>query len=132
MGTYNQDLDPVLDRDGNVVPYGYDAGIDGMRVAVASQTLTLLDDASATGSWIVWPGGRGAFAAWGAFGGAAVKLQWSPDGGTTVIDADQGGDTYCTLTAAGSGLAELPSCVVRAHVSGGSGVSVTAILGRTG
>jgi hypothetical protein len=84
----------------------------------------LLVGASATGSALDWPGGRGAF--WlkdGTIGTATVKLQWSGDDGTTWIDADQGGDTNATFTAVGKmGNFDLPPGKLRANVSG-SGMS---------
>lgn len=81
----------------------------------------LLDNASATGTGVEWPGGKGVFSAYkGTFGGATVKLQWSLDAGTTWLDVDRSGDTYTTLTAAGSGIFELPECLIRASVASGS------------
>lgn len=73
-----------------------------------------------------WPGGRGAFAAYGTFGSGTVKLQWSPDDGTTWLDVDRSGDTYVTFTANGSGGFELPACQIRAVLSGSSAASVSA------
>jgi hypothetical protein len=81
----------------------------------------LLDNEAATGAAADWPGGKGVFTVYqGTFGGATVKLQWSPDDGTTWLDVDASGDTYTTMTAAGSGLFELPPCKIRAFVSGGT------------
>lgn len=82
--------------------------------------IKLLDAASASGSAVDWPGGRGAFSVpVGTFSGATVKLQWSPDDGTTFLDVDRSGDTYVTLTAAGSGLFDLPVCKIKAVITGG-------------
>lgn len=79
----------------------------------------LLANASATGSAVAWPGGRGTFSVpAGTFSGATVKLQWSPDEGTTYLDVDNSGDTYVTLTAAGAGNFELPPCLIKATISG--------------
>lgn len=69
---------------------------------------------------VLWPGGEGLFSAYGTFGGTTIKLQWSPDGGTTWLDADRTGDTYVTLTANGAGVFSLPPCTIRANVSAGT------------
>jgi len=37
--------------------------------------ITLASNASATGSWFAWPGGRGEFRVQATFGGGTVKLQ---------------------------------------------------------
>lgn len=79
---------------------------------------------------IDWPGGRGVFAVFGTPNGATVKLQWSPDGGTTWLDVDRSGDTYVTLSAAGAGGFELPACKLRANqASSGGSTSLTATVG---
>lgn len=67
---------------------------------------------------IDWPGGRGVFVAWGTFGSGTVKLQQSPDAGTTYIDVDRSGDTYVTFTVNGQGGFELPPCKLRTSLSG--------------
>jgi hypothetical protein len=92
----------------------------------------LLDDAAATGAGINWPGGAGIFSVpTGVFtGGVTVQLEWSPNGGTTWLDADQGGDTFTTLTAAGAGRFELPPCLIRAAVSGGTPSAIDALAQR--
>lgn len=89
----------------------------------------LLTAGAATGAAFPWPGGRGVFTVpSGTFNGATVQLQWSPDG-TTWLNVDLSGDTYVTLTAAGSGVFELPACNIRAAVSGGppSGINALAM-----
>jgi hypothetical protein len=84
----------------------------------ANAAYTLLAGASATGAAVDWRGGKGTFSVYSAtFGGGTVKLQWSPDGGTTWLDVDKSGDTYVTLTAIGAGNFELPECKIRAHVA---------------
>ncbi|QIG74348.1 hypothetical protein EVC08_036 [Rhizobium phage RHph_N65] len=89
---------------------------------------SLLSNAAATGSAVSWPGGRGVFSVYaGTFSGATVKLQWSPDDGTTWLDVDNTGDTFVTLTAAGSGLFELPACSIRAFISGGPPSGIYAV-----
>ena len=84
---------------------------------------TLLNHASATGAAVQWPGGRGVFTLpAGTISGATVKLQYSPDDGTTYLDVDRSGDTFVTFTAVGGagGLFELPPCLIKAAVSGGT------------
>ena len=62
------------------------------------------------------------FLAWGTFGGGTVKLQQSPDGGTTWLDFD-------SLTAAGRKVVTLThSSKVRASLSGATGPNITAKL----
>lgn len=89
--------------------------------------IKLIDNAAVSGSAVDWPGGRGVFSVpVGTFSGATVKLQWSPDDGTTYQDVDRSGDTYVTLTAAGAGLFDLPVCKIKAVVSGGPPSSLYA------
>jgi len=89
----------------------------------------LLNNASATGNAVDWGGGRGDFTAYGTFGGATVALQFSPDDGTTWINVDPSGSTYVTFTTAGVGGFELPKGQIRAAITGGIGVSVSATVG---
>lgn len=77
---------------------------------------------------IDWPGGRGNFSAFGTWGGATAKLQWSPDGGVTYLDVDRSGDTFVTLTANGAGGFELPVCKIRANLANITATSVTAAV----
>jgi hypothetical protein len=67
----------------------------------------------------------------GTIGGATVKLQYSPDDGTTYVDVDKSGDTYVTFTAVGGagGLFELPPCSLKATVSGGAPSGLYAYAG---
>lgn len=99
------------------------------RTEMAISTDTTLLYARSTdgnGTAVVWPGGRGVFVAYGTFGSGTVKLQWSPNDGTTWIDVDASGDTFVTFTANGSGGFELPACQIRAVLSGATAASVTA------
>jgi hypothetical protein len=85
---------------------------------------TLLSNASATGSPVVWGGGLGIFDCAGTFGGATVTLQFlGPDGSTWIA---MGSDT--TLSAAGGALFTFRPGKIRAAVSGGapSGLFATA------
>jgi hypothetical protein len=87
----------------------------------------LLDNVAATGAAFDWPGGKGVFTVYSAtFGGGTVKLEWSPDAGSTWLDVDASGDTYVTLTAVGAGLFELPPCQIRAHVATATAVYAKA------
>ncbi len=83
--------------------------------------LTLLSNASATGTAKEWPGGEGVFTVpLGTISGATVKLQYQADD-LTWTDVDRSGDTYVTFTAVGGagGLFTLPPCNIRAAISGG-------------
>lgn len=82
--------------------------------------------ANANGAAQSWPGGKGTFSAWGTFGGGTVTLQWSPDGGTTWLNADPSGFTFTTFTAGGIGGFELPTCSIRAVLSGATAPNINA------
>lgn len=76
----------------------------------------LLDNASATGSAVIWGGGRGVFTASGTFGGATVSLEaLGPDGATYVSMAG-----VPALTNNGSVSFEHPPGKIRAAVTGGA------------
>ena len=83
----------------------------------------LLSNATATGSSVTWPGGRGSFVVAGTFGGATVSLQLLGPNGTTWITAG----TYTTLTAEGIGNFDLPQGRIRAAVTGGPPSGLYAI-----
>lgn len=78
----------------------------------ASAGLRLLENASATGSAMQWPGGRAVFAVTATFGGGTVKLQMLGPDGSTWIDVADG-----SLTAAGTKVVEVPVGQVRANVA---------------
>lgn len=86
----------------------------------------LLTNASATGSKVAWPGGRGLFAAAGTFGGATVSLQFIGPDGLTLITFG----AATNLTAAGAGIFELPPCEVQATVTGGAPSGLYVSVGR--
>jgi hypothetical protein len=66
--------------------------------------------------WRNWSGGRGTFSAAGAFGGAAVRLQYlGPDGATALDVGDE-----VTLGSPGLANFELGAGRIRAEVSGGT------------
>lgn len=81
----------------------------------------LLVNASATGAWMQWPGGRGLFSAEATFGGGTVSLQFMGPNGAAIT---AGVDT--TLTAAGGGIFDLPPCQIRATVATATAVYATA------
>ena len=86
--------------------------------------MQLLENASATGTWVQWGGGIGIFTVVGTWAGATVTLQFlGPDGATAVA---MGTDT--TLTANGAGAFVYPPGKIRAAISGGppSGVYAQA------
>ena len=63
-----------------------------------------------------WNGGVGSFLVTGTLGTATVKLQMAVTG--TTVWTDVGNDT--TLTAAGIGNFQLPTCKLRANLSSNS------------
>jgi hypothetical protein len=73
---------------------------------------TLLSNASATGNWFPWPGGRGDFRAEATFGGGSVTLQCKGPNGTAIAVS-----TATTLTANGRGTFELGPGEIRAAVA---------------
>lgn len=75
---------------------------------------------------IKWDGGRGVFMAWGTWGGGTLTLQMSPDDGTTWVNVDRTGDTFCTLTANGQGGFELPKCQLRVTLAGSTAASINS------
>jgi len=89
-----------------------------------SYSVSLLSNASATGSAADWPGGRGVFSAAGTFSSATITLQFlAPDLATWIA---AGTDT--TLTAAGGGVFDLPPGRIRALVTGSpTGMYATAV-----
>jgi len=83
--------------------------------------ITLVSNASATGSWFPWPGGRGEFRVEGTFPGT-VKLQCKGPNGTA---QDVGIDT--TLTAAGGGIFELGAGEIRCDIATATAVYAMAL-----
>lgn len=73
---------------------------------------TLLSNASATGAWFPWPGGRGDFRAEATFGGGSVTLQCKGPNGTAIPVS-----SATTLTANGRGTFELGPGEIRAAVA---------------
>jgi hypothetical protein len=79
--------------------------------------ITLASNASATGSWYPWPGGRGEFRVEASFGGGTVKLQCKGPNGTA-----QDVGTYTTLTADGGGVFDLGAGEIRCSITTATGV----------
>jgi hypothetical protein len=83
--------------------------------------IVLASNASATGDWFMWPGGRGEFRVEGSFPGT-VKLQCKGPNGTA-----QDVGTNTTLTAAGGGLFELGAGEIRADIATATAVYAMAL-----
>lgn len=84
--------------------------------------IVLASNASATGDWVAWPGGRGEFRVEGTFGGGTVKLECKGPNGTA---QDVGADT--TLSADGGGIFELGAGEIRANIATATGVYAMAL-----
>lgn len=72
---------------------------------------TLLENASATGAAVKWPGGRGVFMAEATWGGGSVKLQMQTPNGT-FVDIDG-----ASLTANGTKAFDAPAGFIKAVVA---------------
>jgi hypothetical protein len=83
--------------------------------------IVLASNASATGDWFMWPGGRGEFRVEGSFPGT-VKLECKGPNGTA-----QDVGTNTTLTAAGGGLFELGAGEIRANIATATAVYAMAL-----
>jgi hypothetical protein len=93
-----------------------------------SEQAILLDNESATGSAVIWPGGEGTFHVVGTFGGATVSLQrLGPDDSTWT---DVGADVI--LTAEGMGNFNVGAGKIRAEIVGGSPSGIYAEASGTG
>lgn len=91
-------------------------------------TIPLLIAASATGaSTRVDFDGDYLFDVAGTFGGATVGLQLLGPGGSTWIDV-RDGTGVLAFTSAGAVLVSLPAGTVRAMITGGTGVALSARL----
>lgn len=84
--------------------------------------IVLASNASATGAWFQWPGGRGEFRVEATFGGGTVKLECKGPNGTAM---DVG--TAVTLTANGGGIFELGAGEIRANIATATGVYAMAL-----
>jgi hypothetical protein len=83
--------------------------------------IVLASNASATGDWVAWPGGRGEFRVEGTFPGT-VKLECKGPNGTA---QDVGTDT--TLSASGGGIFELGAGEIRANIATATAVYAMAL-----
>ena len=77
---------------------------------------TLLSNASATGNWVSWPGGKGEFRAEATFGGGSVSLECKAPNGTAIAVS-----SVTTLSANGRGVFELAAGEIRAAVATATG-----------
>ncbi len=95
-----------------------------------SAGVELLSNASATGSWVAWPGGQGVAVFSGTFGGTSLTLSYQgPQGAVLSVAAmsDAGVQTAVALTAAGFIGFILPPGQIRATLTGGA---ASAMYGR--
>ena len=84
--------------------------------------IVLASNASATGAWFMWPGGRGEFRVEATFGGGTVKLECKGPNGTA---QEVGTDT--NLSASGGGIFELGAGEIRAAIATATGVYAMAL-----
>lgn len=84
--------------------------------------IVLASNASATGAWFMWPGGRGEFRVEATWGGGTVKLQCKGPNGT---EQDVGVNT--TLTADGGGIFDLGAGEIRCYIDTATGVYAMAL-----
>ena len=83
--------------------------------------IKLVSNASATGSWFAWPGGRGEFRVEGSFPGT-VKLETKGPNGTA-----QDVGAFTTLTTSGGGIFELGACEIRCNIATATAVYAQAL-----
>lgn len=83
--------------------------------------IVLASNASATGNWYAWPGGRGEFRVEGTFPGT-VKLECKGPNGTAM---DVG--TATSLTANGGAIFELGAGEIRCNIATATGVYAMAL-----
>lgn len=81
-----------------------------------ARDLTLLSNASATGSWFTWDGGRGTFVVSGTVGGSSIALEMK---GANDVATPVGTDVTFTALP-GIGNFDLPPCQIRCAVTGGT------------
>lgn len=85
--------------------------------------INLASNASATGDWFMWPGGRGEFRVESdSWGGGTVKLECKGPNGTA---QDVGTETE--LTADGGAIFELGAGEIRANIDTATGVYAMAL-----
>lgn len=89
-------------------------------------SVSLLENAAATGAAKYWPGGRGFFAAVATFGVGSVALEYLGPDSTTWLAASDVAGSPASLTAAGGVLFELPPGQIRAAVATATAVYATA------
>ena len=79
---------------------------------MSGNILTLVSNASATGSAVDWLGGKGVFTAEATWGGGTVKLQFKTANSTTWVDVPNN-----SMTANGLTSFELPAGQIRANIA---------------
>lgn len=97
-----------------------------MAMIDGNAQIVLLNAAAASGAAFYWAGGEGALFVTGTFGGTTVGLSWAPREAGTYRDCGES----CQFTGAGAVNVKLPPGWVKATITGGSGVSITAELTR--
>jgi hypothetical protein len=85
--------------------------------------ISLMDDDTGEGAWVVWPGGHGEFRVHaGTWGGGTVTLeQKGPTGEEQTMDAS------CVLSADGGAIFVCGPCEIRAVAATATGVSALAV-----
>jgi hypothetical protein len=92
-------------------------------------TYTLANNASATGAAANIRGGSYTFLASGTIGGATISLQMqTPNGTWSAVTVFAGAVVQSTTLPYSQTSIELPAGNVRAAITGGAGVSLTAFL----
>ena len=97
---------------------------------MANSSLTKVFDGVTTNSSsdsVDWPGGVGQMVVEGTWGGGTVKLQMSPDDGTTWVAI--GGDA--SITADGVVNFDLNACDLRLNLSGSTAANLDGWLTET-
>ena len=97
---------------------------------MANSSLTKVFDgvtADGNSTALDWPGGVGQMVVEGTFGSGTVKLQMSPDDGTTWVAI--GGDA--TVTADAVVNFDLNGCDIRLNLSGSTGANLDGWLTET-
>jgi hypothetical protein len=90
-------------------------------------TYSLLSNASATGSAVAIRGGRYTFSAEGTAGGATIALQaQTPNGTWSTVKVFSNSAVSTTALPYAQTAIDLPAGSVRASITGGAGVSVSA------
>src|ERR1017187_7978934 len=90
-----------------------------MAIDQLNNVVTLLSNASATGSYFVWLGGKGTLTVEGTINGATLAVQFLSLNGTDIPARDVWG-SLLSFTAAGQQHFELPPGQIKMKVTGGT------------